>query len=640
MGIRKKLYQVLENRKPAIRKCCGALGQQNQGGLDRRDRSESSLSEREPPGAFARRLAAYDVIAFEVFDTLLFRSVSCPTDLFLFVGEALGYPDFEKLRRETEWRVRQKTWKERGSYEVSLEVIYEELEKQAGIPKERGMQAEIAAEEALCFANPYMLEVFRHLQRYGKRIICVSDMYLPAAVIRRMVEKCGYQGISDYYVSCEQGTSKADGSLFEKVREDCGRKRCIHVGNHPVPDKGMTGKHGFKTELYLNVNAAGMPYRAEGLSALTGSLYRGLVNAHLHNGLRVYSREYELGFVYGGLFAVGYCQFIHEYAGSHGIDRILFLSQDGDILDQVYGLLYPKEAGTGKTAYVYWSGLAAAKMGADYFKHDYFRLFVDGKVNQGYTLQQIFEGMELEDMLASLCWESARECDAEKEDPSNRPCMPDRSRLTPQTCLTDKNAEQVKEYLKAHWQKVLSRYEGQVEAGRRYYKEVLQGIKKAAAVNVGGTGSGAVILDYMVNKVWGLDCEVVGILGGFGTIRSAEPDMSKSPSADGKLVSCLDSHGHNRDLWKWHDAAKDHDLNLDLLCSSAQGSLKGFYLTGNGKMYELRFRKPDVDRRVVEEIQRGIRDFAGQVVRIGEAMGREWRISGKDWTNKRVRGSR
>ena len=48
--------------------------------------SESSLSARESPEAIAAKLAAYDVVSFDVFDTLLFRPFSHPTDVFLVVG--------------------------------------------------------------------------------------------------------------------------------------------------------------------------------------------------------------------------------------------------------------------------------------------------------------------------------------------------------------------------------------------------------------------------------------------------------------------------------------------------------------------------------------------------------------------------
>ena len=77
-------------------------------------------------------------------------------------------------------------------------------------------------------------------------------------------------------------------------------------------------------------------------------MYRGIVNAHLHNGLKLRDRDYECGFVYGGIFALGYCQFIHDYMQQHRIEKLLFLARDGDILSQVYRLLYPEEDAAGK----------------------------------------------------------------------------------------------------------------------------------------------------------------------------------------------------------------------------------------------------------------------------------------------------
>ena len=48
--------------------------------------SESARSHREPPRALARRLAPFDVVSFDVFDTLLLRDVDRPEEVFSFVG--------------------------------------------------------------------------------------------------------------------------------------------------------------------------------------------------------------------------------------------------------------------------------------------------------------------------------------------------------------------------------------------------------------------------------------------------------------------------------------------------------------------------------------------------------------------------
>lgn len=678
-GMRMELYQLLVNRVPAIRRRYHALRQRKNGvpgriyawaallgmnlscgilhkkwdreifypdgkkGMPKKG-SESALSMREGPEKFAGRLLQYDIISFDIFDTLIFRPFSSPADLFFRVGEKLGYLDFERIRREVEWRTRQKAKMQCGSYEVTLKEIYEEMEIRAGVPVKKGMGTEIETEMALCFGNPYMLETFRCLhknlkgRKLDKKIICVSDMYLPGEVIEKLLIKCGYQGIDRCFVSCELGMSKGDGKLFEKVKETYGHeKKYVHVGDHPEADVKMARKCGFDAEFYQNVNLAGMPYRAEDMSAVTGSLYRGIVNAHIHNGLKTYSREYELGFIYGGLFVTGYCQFIHEYVKNHDIDKLLFLSRDGEILSRAYALLYPEEAGDGKTEYVYWSRLAATKMAAEYFKYDYFRRFLDHKVNQKLSLAQIFQSMEIEDMLDGMCQElpdvAGRMQDYTPAAQSEQ-AFPGKGiggeRISPQTELTDKNVELVREYLAIHWEEVLSHYKGQLAAGKLYYEKVLKGCRRVAAVDIGWAGSGAVALNYIVNKIWCLDCEVVGLLAGTNSVHNGEPNMSEPQLAEGWLVSYLFSQDMNREIWKWHDAAKGHNLGVELLCSSAQGSLKGFYLKRDKDGREIcwvQLKEPDVDGNVVAEIQRGILDFV-EMMGMGEGLAK--RVSGGD----------
>lgn len=652
--MRMKIYQLLVNRVPAIQRRYHALRQQKTGKWGRcyawtallgmnlsslfcrkrwdekfyypdkgkklpMGRSESSLSRRETPKLLAKKLAAYDVISFDVFDTLVFRPFCCPTDLFFLVGEKLGYLDFERIRREMEWRARQKAKEQRGSYEVTLAEIYEELEEQTGIPKEKGMQTEIMTELEMCFGNPYMLELFQYLKGSGKKIICTSDMYLPASVIRQMVEKCGFTDISEYFISCEYKASKGDGALYDIVKKKLGAGQTyIHVGDHPDSDVKMAERQGFAAYFYQNVNIAGMPYRAEDMSVITGSIYRGIVNAHIHNGLREYSQEYELGFIYGGLFVLGYCQWIHEYVHNHGIDKLLFLSRDGDILNQVYTMLYPEETAEGRTEYVYWSRLAATKMSARYFKYDYFRRFIDHKVNQDYTLEQIFTSMEIEDMLPRMCRELPDFMERFLQSPkvfgkSERMKADVRreAKVAVSTKLTGQNAWIIKEYLIAHWEEVLSHYDEQLAAGKLYYEKVLKGCKCVAAVDVGWAGSGAVALDYIVNQVWKLDCEVIGLLAGTNTVHNAEPNMSEPQLQSGKLVSYLYSQGHNRDIWKWHNAAKGHNLGVELLLSSPTGSLKKFEVDKDSEV-GFCYKVPDMDKIRIKEIQRGIRDFVSR----------------------------
>lgn len=598
-------------------------------------RPESQLSLQKTPEELAEALSAADIISFDIFDTLILRPVAAPADLFFFVGEKLHFMDFERIRRMAEQEARRKAYEDTGSYEVTLAQIFREMENKTGIPGEEGMRAEIETELAFCYANPYMKEVFSLLQEKikntGKKIICTSDMYLSPETLHAMIEKCGYAGIGEIFVSCFEQESKAGGKLYRKItRRYGGELHYIHIGDNPESDGKKAKEAGWESVLYRNVNIAGMPYRAEDMSAVTGSLYRGIVNGRIHNGLVGYPADYEMGYIYGGIFAVGYCQFVHNYAAVHNIDKILFLSRDGEILDKVYRRLYQKEGEAGldmsccEAEYVYWSRTVAVKLLAKYDRYDFLRRFVDHKINSGYCLSDIFRSMGLMDMLADFCGEANGQNDktiAEK-----------RSGLAPESCLTDKNAAIVKEYLISHWSEVLTHYEDSMEAAGRYYRRVLKNCNHAVVVDVGWAGSGALSLDLLVKREWKPDCEITGIIAGTNTFHNAEPDATEPFLYTGKLVSYLYSQEQNREYWKWHNPGKNHNLLVEQLLSSKEGSLADIVTDKESREgYRFVFKEPDTEPGRVMQIQRGILDFAEDYQRyIPEYYRKSHCISGAD----------
>lgn len=82
------------------------------------------------------------------------------------------------------------------------------------------MRAEENIEQKLCYANPFMLEVWKRLLTMGKKMIIVSDMYLPGKCIAKILENAGYTGIQKVYVSNTYRKSKADGSLYREIIKD------------------------------------------------------------------------------------------------------------------------------------------------------------------------------------------------------------------------------------------------------------------------------------------------------------------------------------------------------------------------------------------------------------------------------------
>ncbi len=550
---------------------------------------------------FAAKLKAYDVISFDVFDTLIFRPFSDPTDLFYLVGEKMGIHDFKNLRIQAEKKAREIVHKTSDGYEVTLEQIWNALAEETGLDASEGIRIETETEKTLCYANPYMLEVWNELKEAGKKLIIVSDMYLPAETIKGILEKNGFTGAENIYISNEFGCNKYEGRLYGKVLEDIRKDspgaKVIHVGDNPRSDLKMAKAGGFDTVFYPNVNRDQMQYRPFDMSAIVGGAYRGIVDSHIRNGLKTYSREYEYGFICGGLFVLGYCKFIHDYLVKENPDKLLFLSRDGDILKKVYDYMYPGEP----TEYVLWSRKAALKLMAGYDKHDYFRRFIDHKVSDGITIGEALDLMELHGI---------------KDKSAGSLKLTDK--------LTVSNACKLKEFLSANWREVLSSYEEQQSAAGKEFEKILAGCSKAVCIDIGWAGSGALSISFLAERVWKIPCEITGLIAGTNTPYNSEPDASEPFLQSGKLVSYMFSQAHNRDLLKKHDPAKGYNIFWELLLASPNPCFEGYYADGP------HFGDSDIDVGKAEEIQRGIIDFAHIYVGTFRSYPYMLNISGRD----------
>ena len=578
--------------------------------------SESELTRKMSPKRMADRLETYDVISFDVFDTLILRKVAEPADVFYALQEKFDYPDFRRVRIEAEQQARRKRHAQFGDYEVSFEEIWAEAERMTGIDAALGMRVEFETEIRFAVGNPYFQKVTAELLRRGKRMIVCSDMYLGKERIRELLLHCGYPEFSAYYVSCDYRQSKYDGSLYDVIRRESAA-RIIQVGDDPGSDVRQAHRKGFASLHYQNVTKAGSPYRTKDMSPLIGSMYASIVNGYLHNGTGRFSREFEFGFVYGGLFAAGYCRYIHSFAKARGIDRILFLSRDGEILMRVYQYLYPEEAQ--KCRYALWSRLAGTKMCASLMKSHFMQRMVAHKADQGYTFADIFDTMEIRDMLGSFLSEYPKpDGNDVAEGNEGRTAgnamsriISHRGRYTPETELSARNSKDLMSFLDDHWEEVCAHYETEITAGKRCYEEILAGgeeptgrRKKIAVVDAGWVGSGAITLRKMLCDVWKFDCDVYGLLAGTASARSGDYGASITEMADGRLFSYLFSASENRDLWKMHDPAAGHNMVLELLLCSEKRSFRGF--AGDGQ-FDFSEYKEKID---VPSVQRGIMKFA------------------------------
>lgn len=281
-----------------------------------------------------------DVVAFDVFDTLLVRPFLRPEHLFTYLEDRYGVPGFAKDRISAERSARR-----RIRPEVSLEEIY------SLIPQYRDMKdRELEAELSLCRPDPHIREVWDYARSSGKTIVAVSDMYLPSAHIGRMLEKNGWD-VPELFVSNEYSLGKADG-LYGIVREKLGLPfdRILMVGDNPHSDVSVPSKLGmgaYRWKPLRDVYRERYPreFRA-GSKDPRISLMAG---ADMLNMAGEEKYWHMIGRRFAGPLTVSFALFVKSL--DRDFDRLFFCSRDGCAAMHMYRAL----GGSKPSVYVYSS---------------------------------------------------------------------------------------------------------------------------------------------------------------------------------------------------------------------------------------------------------------------------------------------
>ena len=203
-----------------------------------------SLNDKIPTSKVEKKTRRYDVVSFDIFDTLIFRTVDIPADVFDLVGKEIGNSDFKKMRIDAEEEARKNT----AGREPNIKEIYDRLSIENA---EKALSIELDMEQQVCVCNPYMLDVMNALSQIGKEIIVVSDMYLSSAFLKKILEGCGYKGFTDVFVSNEYRASKYNGELYKLISRDyLNGKKVMHIGDNMHSDYLMALENGWKALRY------------------------------------------------------------------------------------------------------------------------------------------------------------------------------------------------------------------------------------------------------------------------------------------------------------------------------------------------------------------------------------------------------
>lgn len=465
------------------------------------DGPESELSNRPLQIHLATKLLEYDVISFDIFDTLILRPLNNPKDVFYFVGLELGIMNFRSERIKAEVEARQANFKINGSLEVTIYDIYSRLYKNGIIDNiDQGISTEFKIEMELCRPNPYFYDVYTILCDKNKILYVTSDMYFPKDMIEKLLIKCGYTAFKNILVSCDQQKSKAEGTIYNIIKESHIDKKIIHIGDNYTSDITNAQKYGIDTFFYKNVNNIGNQYRAYTLTPIIKSAYSGTINNILHADNNTRSFMYEFGLLYGGILVMGYAEYIKRLYKKLSIDQILFISRDGYLLNKYAKEYWDKNI---NYSYFYFSRTIALKVCA-HMDYKYFidTIFSDSNVNRsnsGYiiTIKKLFQIFELDEMIKKL-----EEVNIKADD-----------------LVNDDNKMQLFDVLVENKSFVLSKFEKSKQYYIQYVKSVIKNNKNILLVDVGWSGKSISLISKLIEKELNIKC-TASLLGMLSRERS------------------------------------------------------------------------------------------------------------------------
>ena len=296
------------------------------------------------------KIKEYDVISFDIFDTLLVRPYAKPTDLFLHLEHIYNIKDFAQNRVKAEESARKKHF---DKEDITLDQIYDEIESKFAFLKEK----EIELEKKVLIVNKNVKKLYDHALELGKKIIITSDMYLPKNIIEEILHKNGYNNYFKLYLSSDILLTKYSSNLYEYIIKDLNinPNNIFHIGDNYQSDFLNPKRFGIRSEFVPKVidelllsNSRAKKFLDENYNNLGVSIILGILA--IGNSYKEFNYWEKFGFLYGGPAVLAFMLWLQKKSQEDRVDKLLFIARDGFTLQKVFNIINKNEI---KTEYIY-----------------------------------------------------------------------------------------------------------------------------------------------------------------------------------------------------------------------------------------------------------------------------------------------
>ena len=301
----------------------------------------------------------YSCVSFDMFDTLIKRDCYKPTELFQFMEVEIDkkyhiQSHFASLRIFAEREAIHASLEE----EITIDEIYNKLHLNLSAAEMENIKSrEQDLEYEFCQWNPLMKPVYKYCLEHKKKIVIISDMYLPKTLIDRILRKLGIH-YDALFISSEVKKRKSRGGLFCFAMQSLNLKPTdiLHVGDNIKSDFLMPKRLGIRavhipTRSYMNLFLDKNLYSKSSAYANLCAFIQNHSAVHGWDTLFLGKKsemDYfaQAGYEAEGPVLYGFVKWLSEQFQKNQIEKVFFLARDGQVMQKAFrklGMDIPQE---------------------------------------------------------------------------------------------------------------------------------------------------------------------------------------------------------------------------------------------------------------------------------------------------------
>jgi len=300
----------------------------------------------------------YHTIAFDVFDTLIYRaipgeSVKDLTSKYIAKAMNTDYLRIRHLRYLSEIEIGQHNLSQgldpdnRYSQIVKLWLtkIKNEFPKSKPPSPKQITEYEINIETSCQFTKDYLKTILASLKKQKKKIIFISDFYFDSKVVFAFLKKLGLDQFFDAgYCSCESLLTKKSGRLYQKLlaEKTISAKDTLMIGDSPQGDVLSAANHQIDSLLLFDTAQKYQNKKIEITENLRkqnpffeSATLKEIVDSHLPP---TGDYDYDLGIFLAPLY-ISFVEKVIDYCQRHRLSHLYFLSREGKVFLNIFNTL-------------------------------------------------------------------------------------------------------------------------------------------------------------------------------------------------------------------------------------------------------------------------------------------------------------